>query len=606
MDPWDEVKKQAIKVIKEGTGLDASKTLEEPKAAFGEISTTIAFDIAKKEGRNPVEIAKEIAGKIDLKESIFEKIETAGPYINFRIKWPEFAKFVVAGVLREGRNYGKEDYFAGEVLLEFPSVNPNKPWHIGHCRNAVLGDTVAKLLKTVGFRITSMDYIDDLGLQIAKTYWKIQGKKAEGKFDHWLGKMYVQAEQEIKDNPELEKEVRDILVEMEDKRIAREMCESCVKAQYETAFRLGIYHDILVWETDIMSSGLFEKGLSGMIGCDYIRKVEDGKKAGCIIADLSKFKEMKDLLDTDKVLVRGDGTPTYTGKDVAFHMWKVGLVPNPFRFKSFIKQPNGKVALATDIEGDNGIFKAADVLVNVIGSPQAQPQRLVYLTLRAMGYRKWDKIFHLSYEFVRLPEGRMSGRKGLVISTDEVLDEAVDRAIKEIEKKNPDLEGKKDVAEAIGVGAVRFALLKTAPEKEITFEWDRALSFEGESGPYCQYSHARACRILEKAELPKKARFDKLTDKEKELIMLMAKYPNLLKTIVLGMKQEVWGTSLSINLVPEFCCKLAASFNQFYGESPVLKAEADLRDFRLQLVAAFKQVMNNTLNIIGIGPVEKM
>lgn len=287
-------------------------------------------------------------------------------------------------------------------------------------------------------------------------------------------------------------------------------------------------------------------------------------------------------------------------------MWKVGLVPDSFRFKPFIKQPNGKVALSTDTDGQTGVFEPADMIVNVIGSEQAQPQRLVYLTLRAMGYKNWDKIFHLSYQHVRLPEGRMSGRKGTTISTDEVLDEAVERAVAEIEKKNPDLKGKKDIAEAVGVGAVRFTLLKTAPEKEINFEWEKALSFEGDSGPYCQYSHARACRILEKAEVPKKASYEKLTEKEKEIVMMMARYPSFLKSIVLAMKQEVWGTSLSINLIPEYTCRLASVFNQFYGESPVLKAELNERGFRLQLVATFRQVMANILDIIGIVPVERM
>ncbi len=606
MDPWLEVKNQAIKVLKEATGLDPSKTLEEPKPGFGEISSTIAFDIAKKEKKNPAEVTKTILGKIDLRGTVFDKVDVAGPYINFRIKWDEFARFVIAEVLRQGNDYSKEEYLTGSVLVEFPSVNPNKPWHIGHCRNAVLGDTVARLLKNVGFRVSCMDYIDDLGLQIAKTYWKVKDKTPEGKFDQWLGNMYVEAEKEVQDNPELEKEVRDILVEIEEKRIAREMCEQCVKAQYQTAFRLGIYHDILVWESDIMSSGLFHEGLKMMMKHSHIKKMEEGEKSGCIIADLSAFEELKDLADTDKVLVRADGTPTYTGKDVTFHMWKVGLVPDKFEFKPFIKQPTGTVALTTSTEGVRGIFKPADLLINVIGSEQAQPQRLVYLTMRAMGYKNWDKIFHLSYQHVKLPEGRMSGRKGNVITTDEALDEAVKRAMGEIEKKNKELKGKKEVAEAVGVGAVRFTLLKTAPEKEISFEWEKALSFEGESGPYCQYSHARACRILEKAEVPKKAKFNKLTEKEKELVILMAKYPDLLKKIVSGMKQEVWGTSLAINLIPEYACKLASTFNQFYTESPVLKAVPGTRDYRLQIVAAFRQVMSNILTLLGIAPVEAM
>lgn len=606
MDPWAQLKNQAIKVIKEASGLDPSKTLEEPKPGFGEVSSRIAFDIAKDERKNPADVAKSLVAKLDLRETVFDKVEAVGPYINFRVRWSEFSKFVISEILRDKEKYSREDYFAGMALIEFPSVNPNKPWHIGHCRNAVLGDTVARLLKTVGFRVTAMDYIDDLGLQVAKTYWKTNGKKPVGKHDQWLGEMYVEAEKEVQENPELEKQVRDVLVQMEEHRVARLMCEECVKAQYQTAFRLGIYHDLLVWESDIISSGLFREGLKKMLECDHIKKSDEGDKAGCIIADLSRFEEMKDLQDTEKVLVRSDGTPTYTGKDVTFHMWKTGLSPDLFRYKTFMKQPNGAIAWTTDKDGDPGMFKPADVLVNVIGSEQAQPQRLVYLTLRAMGYKKWDKIFHLSYQHVKLPEGRMSGRKGLTITTDEVLDESVERAMAEVEKKNTELKGKKEVAEAVGVGAVRFTLLKTAPEKEINFEWEKALSFEGESGPYCQYSHARACRILEKAEIPKKAKYDHITDKERELIMLLAKYPDLLKRIVSGMKQEVWGTSLSINLLPDYACKLAATFNQFYAESPVLKAEPDLREFRLQLVAAFRQVQHNLLQLIGLVPIEMM
>lgn len=610
MDPWAEVKNQATKIIKEATGLDASKTFEEPKQEFGELSTIIAFDLAKKEKKNPAQIAGELVKKFDLKESLFLEVGAAGPYINFKLDWPKFAKFVVAEILRDKDKYGEEDYFTGKVLLEFPSVNPNKPWHIGHARNAVLGDSVARLMKAVGFRVTAMDYIDDLGLQVAKTYWITKGKKSEGKYDHWLGKMYVEAEKNIQENPDFEREVRDIMVQMEKGALpsVKKMCEDCVKAQYETAFRFGIYHDLLVWESSILQSGLFEKGLQTMLKCNYIHKVDDGKKASCIVADLSNFQEMKDLLDTDKVLVRADGTPTYTGKDVTFHMWKVGLLKDAFRYAPFIKQPNGKVALTTAAEGQTGIFEPADMLVNVIGSEQAQPQRLVYLTLRTMGYKKWDKIFHLSYEHVELPDEKLSGRKGTWIgySADGVVDEAVERAKKIIDEKNPDLKNKEKVAEAIGVGAVRFTLLKTAPEKKISFEWERALSFEGESGPYCQYSHARACRILEKAEIPEKARFDKLNPKEKELLLLMAKYPNSLKSIVLAMRQEVWGTNMPINLLPDMAVDLASVFNQFYNESPVLKAESGVREARIQLVAAFRQVMHNILGVLGIEALKMM
>ncbi|MEM3030671.1 MAG: arginine--tRNA ligase [Candidatus Micrarchaeia archaeon] len=591
----------------EGYEREALASVQEAKEPFGDLASTIAFDIAEREGKNPVEVAKAVLAKIPPNEFV-ERAECKGPYINFFLS----AK-VWEAVLHEAgeKDYGKGKPTGKKVLVEWPSVNPNKPWHAGHLRNALLGDCVARLLAFAGHAVERQDYIDDLGLQVAQSVWgylKIN-RNIVGKADHWLGAEYVEAAKRFGEEPRVEKAVREIVKSMEEggneiAREARSLCEKCVAAQRQTAFNLGIYHDVLVWESDILRSGLFERGLEKMLESGAAVKEEGGKNAGCIVAKLERLPEFAGMESPDKVLVRADGTATYTGKDAAFQMWKFGLLEADFKFKKFMEQPNGKVLYTTAGEGERKEFGKADVVVNVIGAEQIYPQKVIAAVLRLAGFAEQaGNSVHLAYEHATLPEERFSGRAGTWVgyTADEIIEEAVKRARKEVREKFKDMgeQEKEEIARAVGIGAVKFGFVRLSPEKKLVFSWEEALSFEGDAAPYIQYMHARAARILEKAggeAGEPDAKTLKLSE-EKRVLRLLAKFP---------LEAARAAGDYRPHYICDYLLELADAFSKFYNAAPVLKAEAGERAARLALVKAAKNVLAIGLGLLGIEAPERM
>lgn len=447
-----------------------------------------------------------------------------------------------------------------------------------------------------------MNYIDDLGLQVAQSVWGYENvsKKAEGKFDHWLGRMYVDVAKRIEDESVAE-DVRGILKRMEEggnetAALARDVCERCVAAQLETAAQMRIAQDVLVWESDLVRAGVYAKALDEALRAGVAVKESSGKNAGCIIARLSESSEFKDLESPDKVLVRSDGTATYTGKDFAFQMWKFGIVDDALRYKSFD-------ALWSSGGSEAKPFGKASIVINVIGVEQRYPQAVIRRMLELMGYaREAKNSVHLAYEHVWLPEAKFSGRKGTWIGStaDEALEEATERAhglIKEKFAALPEAE-KNAIAEAVGVAALRFGLVRVSPEKRITFDWQQALSLEASSAPYLQYAHARACRIIEKAGTAAAADASLLADeRERELLRMIAKFPGAVQKACREYRPHV---------VAEYLLELAAAFNTFYNALPVLGAEAALRSARLALVDAARITLRNGLELLGITALERM
>ncbi|MEM4389781.1 MAG: arginine--tRNA ligase [Candidatus Micrarchaeia archaeon] len=586
---------------------EALASVQEAKEPFGDLTSTIAFGIAKKEGKNPLEVASAILAKIPPSEFV-EKVECKGPYINFFLS----AKFWET-VLREAgqKDYGRGRPSGKKFLVEWPSVNPNKPWHAGHLRNAVLGDCVARLLEFAGHTVERQDYIDDLGLQVAQSVWgylKIN-RNIVGKADHWLGAEYVEVARRFGEEPMVEKAVREILKSMEEgnneiARQARSLCEKCVVAQYQTAFNLGIYHDVLVWESDIVRSGLFEKGLKLMLERGAAVKEESGKNAGCIVAKLEGLPEFAGMESPDKVLVRADGTATYTGKDVAFQMWKFGLLEADLKFKEFLVQPNGKRLFSSAGEGERKDFGKADVVVNVIGAEQIYPQKVIAAVLRRAGFTEQaDNSVHLAYEHATLPDEKFSGRAGtwMGYTADEIIEEAVKRARKEVRERFKDMgeEEKEGIARAVGIGAVKFGFVRLSPEKKLIFSWEEALSFEGDAAPYIQYAHARATRMLEKAGGEEEG-FDVRAlglPEERRLLRLLAKFP---------LEAARAARDYRPHYICDYLLGLADAFGKFYDAAPVLKAEKEERAARLALVRATKNVLAIGLGLLGIEAPERM
>ncbi|MBD3160011.1 MAG: arginine--tRNA ligase [Candidatus Lokiarchaeota archaeon] len=630
VNPWKSAFDEIVEILVKVTHLEAEEirlSIEvPPNPKMGDLASTVAFTLAKKERNNPAEIAANLRKKLEeevSKNPMIQRVETAGPYTNFFLDNGEFARLTLDSVRTTDNQYGMSDKYEGKrAMIESPAVNPSKPWHIGHARNAVLGDTLGRVLEAVGYDVVQLDYINDLGLQIAQLTWKLQKieeSETEEKYDHFLGKLYVEVQKEFEERADVEKEVRAISKQLEDRdskasKDSLEMVLRCVKAQNETAYRLGIYKDYKILESTIAHSGLLDVAKEMMLKSDSIMKLEKGDKAGCIVAKLDTIEEFQEMKDPYKVLFRSDGTRTYTGADVAFQMWKFGIVHDPFKYVVLEEQPNGEIVYRTSFEGKDKNMGNVNLVFNVIGSAQSHPQRLIYTILHLLGYdREASNSHHVAYEFVGLEGADFSGRKGTWIgyTCDDILDKATNLALEEVEKRNPDEteDFKRKAAAQVGTGAVRYLLLKASPDRRITFRYEDALDFNGDAAPYLQYSHARAKRILEKAKHRPADELDysKLASPhELALIKKIAKLPDVVLNVVEGMKKEVWGTTFQTNAIATYAFELANRFSKFYDECPVLQAPKQMRNARLALVSAFKITMANSLRLLGIPVVDKM
>jgi arginyl-tRNA synthetase len=624
------MKQSVVETLAEAASVSPEKvstTIEKPPdPALGDLSSTLGFALAKELKKNPAAIASDLLPKmvkLAEKEPLIKEVQTKGPYINVYINPGKLAELTLQIVLNLGDTYGSSKEFKGKrALVEYPAVNPSKPWHIGHARNAILGDTLCNILDWVGYDAVRLDYINDLGLQIAQVIWKLKqvnGFNGKSKYDHYLGHLYVDVQKEFEENEAIQEEVREVSRNLEDLKSAdakfsAEMVTKCLRAQFETSYRLGIYHHYQVWESAIAHSGILELAQKMMLKSDNILKLEEGEKAGCIVADLSVIDEFKDMKDPYKILFRSDGTRTYTGADVALQLWKFGIIEDPFKYSALETQPNGEKVYRTDLQGEKRNLGRFDLVMNVIGSRQAHPQKMVYTILDILGYNKEsENSHHIAYEFVGLEGEDISGREGTWIgfSTDDVLNKATQLARVEVDKRNPDEsdEFKDKVANKVGVGAVRYFMLNASPDRQITFRWDEALDFSGDAAPYLQYSHARAQRILEKAqdELSSISDFTLLTtEPEFELVKEIARFPEEILEVARSLKKNVWGTSFTSNRITAYGYSLANLFSKFYDSSPVLKAEPEVRKARLALVSAFKTTMANCLTVLGIPIVERM
>ncbi len=618
------VKEKLAAAIADATGVrkgEAEQSIELPKGQFGDVASSICFSLAKTrfsqgekgpisaEGRNreerksPAEIAKWVAGKIKLPHW-FEHVRAEGPYLNFVLSNAFYGELLVE-VSTEKENFGRKSRKRSKTIVEFPSVNPNKPWHIGHLRNALLGDAVARILEFSGENVERMDYIDDLGLQVAQSFWGYLnlGRKPAGKLDSWLGHEYVEVSKKFESDEKVQKEVRELLKRMEEggskeAKQCRKLVEECVGSQYETAFLFGIYHDVLIFESDIVKA-IFKEGMDLLKQNKAIVHEKEGKNAGCLVAKMESA-EFADMESPDKILVRSDGTATYTGKDIIFQLWKFGLLKNDFGYAKFMHQPTGHDCHMSFQNGRKADFGHASRVVNVIGMEQAYPQKVIAEIMRSMGFAKQaESSVHLSYEHVWLADEKFSGRQGTWIgyTADELYSEGLKRAEARIKPEIMGVE-RGGIATAVAAGAIRFSFLRTTPEKKITFNWESALSLEGDSAPYVISAHARAHKIFGKAGSGSAENVSELALQEKELL-------NRLMLFDWAIEQAAG--HLRPHIVADYCLELAAAYNKFYNSCPIIACEDEkLKSFRLALNFAALCVMKSSLGMLGIKALEKM
>ena len=612
--PWGEFKRDvcgALEVALSKLGwkslVRVEQTLEEPPdPKLGDLATRLCFELAKTLHKSPMWLAEEL-GKAIKPAGLIARVEVADSYVNFFVDVPKLTELTLRTIERADAKYGCSKLGKGKkVVIEHTSVNPTKPLHIGHGRNAVIGDTMARILHALGHEVEVQNYIDDMGRQVAETLlaYRLTKRKLRAKFDHVLGLIYADMHKRLGEESKFEQQVRKVLTQLERGKgptvhRARRLAERCVEANLKTTDRLGVSYDLLTWESDIARSGMLKETLERLRATPYV--VEGtGDKAGTLVLRLANFGI------GDKVLVRSDGTAVYTARDIAYQLWKFGRTKAGLFFKLHSKRPDGTKTYTTVQRGrSGGKFGQADKVINVVGAEQRFPQQVVFTAIKALGLEQEHKnSYHLAYEHVWLPSGRFSGRKGTWVgfSVDDVIEEAVARAYVVVEEHAPKASErfKRAAAEFVGVGAIRYSLVCTAPEKRITFKWEEALNFDRNSGPAVQYSHARACSILRKAKRQGGKHPNDVfkLPQEQHLIKLLAKFP--------GIVIEAGG-KLQPNLPALYAAKLALAFNTFYEAAPVIEAEtSELKAARLRLVNCIRIVLHNTLDLIGIVAPERM
>ena len=610
-----------------------------PNIDYGQLASSLCFELAKKLRQKPLALAQQLVDAMDKSSfNLIEKVEPAGAgYINFYVNFAKFSELTLDSVKKLGFDYGfVKTSEPQKIIVEHTSVNPLHPIHIGQARNPMLGDALARILQYRGHIVSRHYYIDDVGRQssvVAYGYAKLGRPKPTEKADLFVGKIYTvtsclveinrlkkirenaiathSADDLVKANKEIdewmsiaaelkekypvlfealtaqisqdenpEEEIKRLNCAYEDgepnaKKLIRDVSDLCLEGFRETMKRVSVTYDSWDWESDFvwstqvndvlakLNATLFVYNEKGVLEFDAEKVVQTlGLKAKL---GLSPNNEVPPL-----TLGRADGTTLYTTRDIAYTLWK---------------------------------FKKAQKVINVIGMEQSLAQLQLKISLYAMGYSESaENLVHFAYNLVTLPGYKMSSRRGHYITFDEVLTEAVQRAYEEVSKRSPILseEEKHKIAEFVGLGAVRYALVDVDPSKPVVFTWERVLNFETNSAPYVQYTHARACSILRKAARePEKPDYELLTEKlEHELILNLAGFPDMFIEATEYLKP---------NMIADYANVLADKFNTFYNALPVIKADSqELSDARITLTQAIKTVMHNALNLIGVVAPEKM
>ncbi len=539
--------------------------LEKPPGGIGADLALPCFGLAKKFRKNPALIAEELAGKLK-PSGVVGRIESAGPYLNFHADWGRLGGLVLREIIKKKGKYGSQKE-GKKILVEHTSANPDGPLHLGHFRNSVMGDSLARIMEFRGNRVSTISWVNDTGRQIAiavMEYLKSGGGK-EGlpkkKGDWAVLDLYLKGNRKIEKDKRLEEEVQGLIRRFEsgDKKLRSAfsfVTGECIKGHRETLSNLGIG----IGEFFRESTSLFDGRVEGILG--RVKKLGDGREDGKRIwVDLKKFG-----IDREFTLTREDGTTIYPARDLAFHQYK---------------------------------FSRAPYNINVIGTDQKFYFRQLVSTLALLSPRQTKDYSIVFYEFLLLPEGTMSTRAGRFVSVDEVLEKAFGLAREAIKEKIPKRE-KERIARAVGCGALKYAMLKASPEKTYSFSVKDALSLEGNNAPYVQYTHARCCSILRKGMIKKIGKFraeNLKEEREREILKKLAEFPGVLEKAGRGLRPHYICTCLY---------ELSDLFNNFYQVFPVLKAGKGVREARIALVLGVKAVLGIGLNLLGIEPLERM
>lgn len=618
----DEIRKNLLTVLENEKISQIPFTLESAKEGFGDVSCNIAFQAAKTLKKKPNEIAQLIAKQYEkFLGGLVKKVEAhPSGYVNFYAEIGKMAQVIITQ--SQKTDFGKVDVGQGQrVTVEHTSVNPNKALHIGHVRNVVVGDSMTRILRQANYDVQTLNYVDDSGLQVADillgfTELKFPLEPPNGqKFDHYCGdEVYVKTTEQYLTKPELQEKRNSILKEIEEGKsdtasFATQITSRVLGEQLKTCWRLGVSYDCLNFESEIVRSKLWPEIFEQLKKMELIKFESKGKNKDCWVI-LSEGEE-------DKVLVRSNGTATYIAKDIPYAAWKLGLVDDPFYYKKYSDQPSGKTLYQTTLTPNNSPKHdySSNLVITVIDSRQARLQNIITKLMSQFSSNKKEYV-HLSYESVTLSSetanslgldtggksAQMSGRKGLYVNADRILDALEQKTKEETKKRNPELsdESLSKIATTVAVATLRYEMIKQDLDKIITFDTAKSLSLEGDTASYIQYAFARAGRILEKSQLAPNF------DANYQLLVDDYEY-SLIKTIgKLDLAVQDAARNLSPKVIAKFCYSLAVSFNAFYEHVRVLDAEPELVNARICLVSSFQSCLRTALELIGIDTPSRM
>jgi arginyl-tRNA synthetase len=652
--------------IREQYGVELAIVLERPpKIEMGEAASPVCFELAKRLKRAPRQIAQEIANHFGEVDGIAKLEVAGGGYLNAYFDRAAFWASVRAEQSDERRVASGE-----KIIVEHTSINPNKAAHIGHVRNAVLGDTMVRVLRHAGNRVQIQNYIDNTGVQVADVVigllhmekvtpvW-VKNRAMEPKFDYYCWDLYAKATSFFAADKARAAKLRGATLKSieegkgEDAEVAQVVGDAIVGCHLRTMARLDIRYDLLARESEILHLKFWEAAFEMLKKSGAIHLATSGKMAGCWILpweeeektgnntessenteDTEKNEEQEN--SQDKIIVRSNGTVTYVGKDIAYQLWKFGLLGKDFHYRKWPNAPEGQTVWATTSDvGDSSaphFGEAAARVYNVIDARQAYLQKVVAAGLRALGHAKAaEQSIHLSYEIVALtprcaaemgyeltpeeakkPYVEVSGRKGFGVKADDLLNQLEAATIAEVQQRHAEMSAEEHqrTAHAIAVGALRFFLLKFTRTAIIAFDFKDALSFEGETGPYCQYAVVRIRGIRRKG-IEAGATNVEVT-KESVNQMLAGAEGNGLWELLVAAGSLDYAVDAAIGtqepaFVAKYAFQLAQEFNNFYHKHHILsEADEQKRAFLLRLTELVEAQLVKALSLLGIEAPEKM
>ncbi len=622
-----------------------------PQAVLGDLAFTVAFDLARKARKAPRKIAEELAPVLRETEGV-EHVDIAGAgYLNVFLARGPYLEAFCSGTYGESPPPTSR---SGKVIVEHTNINPNTAAHIGHLRNAALGDTFVRVLRFCRETVEVQNYIDDTGVQVAdvvvgfldlakKGLKEIRALAEQERFDYYCWNLYAKVTEYFAADPARVARREATLKAIEEgaqpeAAIGHEIATRIARCHLRTMERINVRYDLLPWEGDILRLHFWDHAFALMKNKRAVRLAQNGKNAGCWVMDLPE--ETDGGASEEKVIVRSNGTVTYVGKDIAYQLWKLGQLDLDFGYRRFYAYPKGETVWSTTSEpSEPGAphFGNGTKVYNVIDTRQSYLQKIVQYGVSLIGSEETQgRSHHFSYEMVALTPAtcrelgfklseqeskkayvEVSGRKGLGVKADDLIDVLEEKALREVAERNPELSEEKqaELARTIARGALRYFMIKFAKNKVIAFDFSEALAFEGDTGPYLQYAMVRANKIIQKmglepelgpltppAELMDGKGWKELTKEEANELWSLAFTSTALPQVA-----EQVTRAEEPALLARFAFQLAQKFNAFYHQYPILReSDPTKKAMRLFVVQIFRRQMAAALQLLGVSVPDRM